>query len=255
MAEADKPAGCDCAAAQPPARRWPGLFITLEGGEGHGKTTQGRLLAERLRGRGYEVVLTREPGGTPGAEALRQLILFNQAPLSVRAQVMAHMAARADHLDNLILPALARGAVVVCDRFHDSTESYQGHGVAGGDEGILDFIQKQRSLLGHEPDVTFLLEVDEAETMRRLRLRAAERAAVRAGMKADRYERCDHDFHQRVEQGFKAIAARDHTRVVRVDATPAPEEVCAVLLGTLQGDGLLPQPGQLPCGTGKAAQP
>lgn len=193
-----------------------GLFITLEGGEGAGKTTQSRLLVERLRQAGHEVVLTREPGGTPGAEALREVLLFGAAPLSWKAQVLGHMAARADHIDNLIRPALERGAIVVCDRFHDSTVTYQGYGIGQGERDILLFIGDVRRLLAFEPDITLLLTVP-LET-------GADRLAARGG-RTDRYEAESVAFHERVEKGFAAIVAAEPSRMRVVNGARSPEDV------------------------------
>ncbi|CAI9119671.1 dTMP kinase [Brytella acorum] len=197
-----------------------GLFITFEGGEGAGKTTQSRLLAERLRQAGHEVVLTREPGGTPGAEALREVLLFGAAPLSWKAQVLGHMAARADHIDNLIRPAIERGAVVVCDRFHDSTVTYQGYGVGRAEQAILSFIADIRRLLAFEPDLTFLLTVPLETGMDRL--------AARGG-RTDRYEAESVAFHERVEAGFAAIAAAEPVRMRVVNGVRAPDEVAQTI--------------------------
>jgi len=197
-----------------------GLFITFEGGEGAGKSTQTRLLHAALTKAGHKVLLTREPGGSPGAEALRELILFNEAPLSLRAQALAHMAARADHLDSVILPALARGEIVICDRFHDSTLVYQGYGLAKGDEATLLFIGALRSLLACEPDLTLLLEVPPEV--------GAARIAARGG-KPDRYEQEQADFHARIAEGFDRIALQAPERVKRIDASHSPEHVATTI--------------------------
>lgn len=197
-----------------------GLFITFEGGEGAGKSTQTRLLHAALTKAGHKVLLTREPGGSPGAEALRELILFNEAPLSLRAQALAHMAARADHLDSVILPALARGEIVICDRFHDSTLVYQGYGLAKGDEAALSFIGALRTLLACEPDLTLLLEVPPEI--------GAARIAARGG-KSDRYEQEQADFHARIARGFDRVAREAPERVKRIDASHSPGEVATVI--------------------------
>ncbi|QDH16149.1 dTMP kinase [Swingsia samuiensis] len=186
-----------------------GLFITLEGGEGVGKSTQARLLATALSDLGHEVVLTREPGGTPGAEAIRNLLLFGKDELSWRAEIMGHMAARCDHLDGLIKPALKRGALVICDRFHDSTLAYQGYGVGKGEAKRLEFIKKARHLVDFEPHLTLLLDVPRKDALARLKER---------GGATDRYEGQEEAFHQRVSEGFDAIAKSDPERVHRFDA-------------------------------------
>ncbi|WP_395371625.1 dTMP kinase [Komagataeibacter diospyri] len=194
-----------------------GLFITFEGGEGVGKSTQARLLADYLRGRGLDVDLTREPGGTPGAEALRDFLLFGGHDLSSRAEVMAHFAARADHVDRRIAPALAAGKVVICDRFTDSTEAYQGHGLGNGDPVLLDMIARLRALVPAVPDLTLVLQVPPAI--------AAARMAERANDRTDRYEALDTAFHARVAVGFDMIARRDATRCRRIDASAAMDAV------------------------------
>jgi dTMP kinase len=125
-----------------------GLFITLEGGEGVGKSTQLRLLRDALQSHGYRVLATREPGGSAGAEDLRQLLLFGKNPLSLRAEILTHFAARFDHVDTVIRPALAEGQIVLCDRFTDSTMAYQGYGRAEGQPAVLDLIAALQAQLG-----------------------------------------------------------------------------------------------------------
>ncbi|MCQ9154586.1 dTMP kinase [Acidomonas methanolica] len=203
----------------------PGVFITLEGGEGAGKSTQARLLAEALRLDGHEVELTREPGGTPGAEALRDVLLFGAAPLSRRAQVLGHMAARADHLDGLICPALARGAIVVCDRFHDSTVAYQGYGLGMGDPALLAFITAIREEVGGEPDLTLLLTVPPEL--------GAARIAERGG-RPDRYEVEARAFHERVADGFATLAQGQPERFQVIDASPSQDQVAATILAVVR---------------------
>ena len=202
-----------------------GLFITLEGGEGAGKSTQARLLAEALRAEGHTVLLTREPGGTPGAEEIRNLLLFGKVDLSWRAEILMHMAARSDHLDNAILPALERGEIVVCDRFHDSTLAYQGYGVGQGSPEVLAFLNGARKLVNFEPDLTLMLELPRAQALERLNAR---------GGQTDRYEGQAEAFHERVLAGFDAIASADPLRVKRVDAGQTPEAVSAALLQAVQ---------------------
>jgi dTMP kinase len=183
-----------------------GRFITLEGGEGAGKTTQAALLAEALAASGVPVLRTREPGGAPGAELLRGLLLGGSIDWAPRAETLLHFAARAEHVAKTIDPALAAGTWVVCDRFFDSTLAYQGYG-QGADRG---FIAALTGLLGIEPDLTIVLDV--AETV------AASRTRQRGG-DSDRYERLDAAFHARVRQGFRVIAAADPKRCVLLDAS------------------------------------
>jgi dTMP kinase len=183
-----------------------GRFITLEGGEGAGKTTQSALLAEALSARGVAVVRTREPGGSPGAEVLRGLLLGGSIDWSPQAETLLHFAARADHVAKTVRPALDAGSWVVCDRFFDSTMAYQGFG-QGADR---DYISEQIRLLGIGPDLTIMLDVPEAVASARMRQRGGD---------ADRYERQDAAFHGRVRQGFRDIAAADPRRCVLLDAT------------------------------------
>jgi dTMP kinase len=184
----------------------PGRFITLEGGEGAGKTTQSALLAEALTARGVAVLRTREPGGAPGAELLRGLLLGGAVDWSPRAETLLHFAARAEHVAKTIEPAMQAGTWVVCDRFFDSTLAYQGYG-QGADMG---FIGALTGLLGIAPDLTVVLDVPEAVATERMRRRGGE---------ADRYERLDGAFHARVRQGFRDIAAVDPKRCVLLDAS------------------------------------
>ena len=194
-----------------------GAFITLEGGEGAGKSTQLRLVGEALRVLGHDVLITREPGGSPGAEDLRQLLLFGNNPLSLRAEILAHFAARYDHVDHVILPALQAGRIVLCDRFTDSTLAYQGYGRAGGNADILRLIHSLTDMLALTPDRTFLLDVP--------REVARERLAARAGQ-PDRYEQADEEFHARVAEGFAAVALHGPDRVRRLNT--AQEEAAQI---------------------------
>lgn len=196
--------------------RKTGLFITLEGAEGVGKSTAATGLAALLRADGHEVLQTREPGGTAGAEAIRRLLLEQALPLTPMAQTMLHFAARADHVERVIRPALAQGKIVICDRFYDSTMAYQS---CGQDVPVAD-IQALIRLIRITPDVTFLLELAEAEAMRRL--------VARAGL-TDRYEGMGQEFFRRVRAGFEMIATTEPERLVRVDAS-LPIEAVATLL-------------------------
>lgn len=196
--------------------RKPGLFITLEGGEGVGKSTAAANLAALLRENGHEVVLTREPGGTKGAEAIRDLLLKQNVPLVAMAQTMLHFAARSDHVEQSIRPALEQGKIVVCDRFYDSTIAYQAYG-----QGIaISDIQALIKLIRLTPDITFLLELSEAEAQARLALRASG---------SDRYEDMDQLFFKNVKKGFNQLAKAEPERFVRVDASQTTSEVAASL--------------------------
>ncbi|GAN79415.1 dTMP kinase [Acidocella aminolytica] len=193
-----------------------GVFITLEGGEGAGKSTAASGLAAKLREEGQEVLLTREPGGTKGAEAIRALLLNQDIPLDPLAQTMLHFAARADHVAHSIRPALARGAVVICDRFYDSTMAYQSYG-----QGVaLADVRALIGLIRLKPDITFLLELAENEAKKRILARASG---------TDRYEEMDAAFFARVQTGFACMAAAEPERFLKIDASPAPGEVVAAL--------------------------
>lgn len=204
--------------AAAPGRGW---FVTLEGGEGVGKSTQAALLERALRAAGHDVVRTREPGGSPGAEVLRELLLSGRVDWSPLAETMLHFAARAEHVARVIRPALEAGRVVVCDRFFDSTLAYQGHG-QGAD---LWTIRKLIGLLAVVPDRTVILHATPATQRARLAARQAAQAGP-AG-EPDRYERLGAAFHARVEAGFRAIAEAEPRRCVLVSAEGTPDEVAA----------------------------
>ena len=191
----------------------PGLFITLEGGEGAGKSTAARGLAEAFRAEGAEVILTREPGGTPGAEAIRALLL-GDVPLDALSQTMLHFAARADHAQTVLRPALARGAVIICDRYYDSTMAYQAYGQGVAIEAVAALIR----LVDLHPDITFLLDLPPAVAEARLSARASG---------SDRYEAMGRDFMARVAAGFQSIAAAAPGRIAVIDAAQSPAAVVA----------------------------
>lgn len=197
-------------------------FITLEGGEGAGKSTQARLLARRLAQAGHAVLLTREPGGAPGAEALRAMLLGGVHKWSAAAEAHLHFAARAEHLARTILPALAAGMVVVCDRFADSTLAYQGYG-QGADKALIQGLTR---LLPRQPDRTVMLRVSPAVAAERM---VARRQAM------DRYEAMDAGFHARVAQGFFEIAVEAPDRCRLVDADGGLEAVHAAVMAAVSG--------------------
>jgi dTMP kinase len=199
-----------------------GRFITLEGGEGAGKSTNLQYLAERVRSLGVEVVVTREPGGTPLAEAIRDLLLgVRDEPVAPMAELLLVFASRAQHLARVIEPALERGAWVLCDRFTDATFAYQGAG-RGLDEHAIAELESlvQRSL---QPDLTLYLDIDPDQAMARLDRR-----------ERDRFEREDADFFRRVRAGYLARAAR-HPRMKVVDATGDLATVRSRLAAVLDG--------------------
>lgn len=192
-----------------------GLFVTFEGGEGAGKSTQIRLLAEALRARGHTVVTTREPGGSPGAEALRHVLLSGAAePFGVRMEALLFAAARADHLDCVILPALSRGEIVLCDRFVDSSRVYQG--VTGNIEPPLMAALERVSIGATMPDVTLVLDLPADVGLQRARRRAG---ALAESATPDRFEKEKLEIHEKRRQGFLDIAAREPERCRVLDAS------------------------------------
>lgn len=200
-----------------------GKFITLEGGEGVGKSTQVRRLAEALRGHGLEVVTTREPGGTQGAEAIRALLMTGDADKwSARAEALLFAAARADHVEKLIRPALARGEWVLCDRYLDSTRAYQGG--AGGlpDADILALHKLGAGLM---PERTFYLKLP-------LQL-GAERALERDQGHEDRFGARGLEYHARLGAAFDDMMIAEPQRITGIDASGTPEDVTARLLEAL----------------------
>ncbi len=200
-----------------------GCFITLEGGEGAGKSTLARGLGAALRDRGREIVLTREPGGAPGADAIRALLVHGDAGRwSALEEALLFAAARLNHLQHTIVPALAGGQWVVCDRYYDSTRAYQ---VAAGGlaASVLDSLNAL--IEAPAPDLTLVLDVDPAFGLARSR-------GAHAG--EDRYERKDADFHARVCAEFRAIAAREPRRCVVIDARQGEAAVLAQALTAIE---------------------
>ena len=188
--------------------RWsnvPAMFVSFEGLDGCGKTTQARLLAETLETEGVDVVSTREPGGTPLGEQIRDLVLHGDH-VAPWAEAALYVAARAQHVDQVIRPALERGATVVCDRYLDTSVAYQGAGRELGVDTILEL--NLRAVGGLVPDRTFLVEID------------TETALARVGEKGDRIERAGTEFWPRVVEAYRALAARYPERYV-VDRRPA----------------------------------
>jgi dTMP kinase len=196
-----------------------GRFITIEGGDGAGKTTQARMLSERLEREGMAARLTREPGGSAGAEAIRRLLLDGEtAHWDAIGEALLMVAARRDHVMNLILPCLSQGIWVVCDRFADSTTAYQGYG-RGLD--LAQLAALHRFALGDlVPDLTVILDVPVDI--------AAARAAARAAGK-DRFERLDRAFRERLRHGFRQIAEHDRDRCVLIDASGDPDQIHAAV--------------------------
>lgn len=202
-----------------------GRFIALEGGEGAGKSTQARLLAEALRGRGLEVVTTREPGGTAGAEAIRALLLgLDGDGWNPRAEALLFAAARSDHVERLILPAVTRGAWVICDRFVDSSRAYQGGGGGLSDDEVMEL--HRIGSQGLLPDLTLLIEVrpEVAET----------RLSARDGDTSDRIGGRPADFHARVAAAFARFAAEQPGRFALIDGNGDAETTHRAILSALE---------------------
>jgi dTMP kinase len=206
-----------------------GHFVSLEGGEGVGKSTQLTALAAALEGRGLNVLVTREPGGSEGAEAIRKLLLEGEERRwNARAEALLFAAARSDHVDKTILPALERGEWVVSDRFLDSSLAYQGEAGGLGIEQVRDL--HRFGSLDFLPDRTLVLQLAESE--------AGARARVRDGNAGDRIGSRPPTYHAAVDKGFRTMAEREPQRVRLIDASGTPETVTARLLYAL-GD-LLP---------------
>ncbi len=194
--------------AQPLAN---GFFITFEGGEGAGKSTQVKRLAAKLRAKKYDVVVTREPGGSPGAEAVRHVLLSGAAePFGPGMEALLFAAARSDHVEQVIRPAVARGAIVLCDRFMDSSRVYQG--VTGGLDPAFMRVLERVAINGMVPDLTLILDIDAAEGLRR----ATARRAAADG--PDRFEKETLSIHQRRREAFLAIARAEPERCKVIDA-------------------------------------
>jgi dTMP kinase len=197
-----------------------GRFVTLEGGEGAGKSAQARRLVARLAALGVETVATREPGGTPHAERLREKILSGAlSELGPEAEAIAFAAARIDHVDELIRPALERGAWVISDRFADSTRAYQG---AAGQVPTAFVEQLERIAVAEiRPDLTLILDIDPEQGL--------ARAARRSGAGADRFEREGLDFHRTLRRAFLAIAEEEPDRCAVIEAGSDEEAVAAAI--------------------------
>ncbi len=195
-----------------------GFFISLEGGEGVGKSTHAKRLAEHLRAKGREVVLTREPGGTPQGEALRGLLVSGDiANWSAASEAMLMSAAREVHVRTVIEPAVARGAVVISDRFMDSTRVYQGH--AGGVAADVIAALEKAAVGECVPDLTLIFDLPPE--------RGLARASTRGTNNEDRFERKGLVFHSKLRAGFLAIAKAEPGRCVIIDAAAGPDQVFA----------------------------
>ncbi len=195
-----------------------GFFITFEGGEGAGKSTQIERLARKMRAKKYDVLVTREPGGSPGAEAVRHVLLSGAAePFGPKMEALLFAAARSDHVEQVIRPAVERGSIVLCDRFLDSSRVYQG--VTGGlDPAFMEALEEV-AINGMMPDMTLILDIDPTEGLRRATARRG------AGDGPDRFEKETLDIHQRRRDAFLAIAAAEPDRCIVIDASAPPDTV------------------------------
>ena len=205
-----------------------GFFITLEGGEGSGKSTQIRLLADALKAQGRDVVITREPGGTPEAEKIREFLVKrdggNWTPM---AECLLFYAARQMHVEHLIKPALAEGKIVISDRFADSTRAYQSF---GHDLPLATIEELNRLSLGDfAPNLTFILDLPVEVGLSRAGKRLSSDQS-----QEDRFELLGNGFHERLRQGYLAIAQRDSTRCVVIDATRGINEIANDLSSHVQ---------------------
>ena len=201
-----------------------GRFISLEGGEGAGKSTQARALASALEARGLHTLVTREPGGSPGAEAIRGLLMSGEvARWSPHAEALLFAAARADHVERQIRPALGAGTWVICDRFIDSSRAYQG--VAGGIDDAAVLALHGFGSRGLLPDRTFVLDVPVDQ--------GRARTEIRDGAGADRFAARGDDFHRAVAEAFRSYAAHEPDRVRLIDAAADAETVTERLLAGL----------------------
>ena len=194
-----------------------GFFISFEGGEGAGKSTQIARLAAKLRAKGYDLVVTREPGGSQGAEAVRHVILSGAAePFGPEMEALLFAAARSDHVEQLIAPAIARGSIVLCDRFLDSSRVYQG-GAGDLDPGFMTALERV-AVNGTIPDMTLIFDIDPAEGLKRANARRGDETP-------DRFEKETLAVHQRRREAFLAIARSEPERCVVIDASASPDEV------------------------------
>lgn len=213
----------------PPAR---GFFLTVEGLDGTGKSTQSRMLAARLRSLGRETVETREPGGAPGAEEIRRLLVEGPpGRWSPETEMLLFTAARRDHIERVVQPALARGAVVVCDRYVDSTRAYQGVG-APGRRALVDKLHALT--IGLDPDLTLIFDMDPTAALARAHGRSEAVAETRFEMKGL-------DFQERLRAEFRTIAETEPGRCILIDAAADAESVAAeVWSATAPRIGLVP---------------
>lgn len=199
-----------------------GLFITLEGGEGSGKTSQINRLAQFLTDEGHKVITTREPGGTPEAESVRDILVQRDSGnWSPMAETLLIFAARVMHVDHVIKPALDDGKIVICDRFTDSTVAYQGYGRQMKINKIKSI--QEVAIKSLEPDLTFILDLDVKAGLERSKKRLAGQKGY--DQTEDRFERLDTDFHERLRNGFLQIAKNEPDRCHVIDAEQSMDDV------------------------------
>lgn len=188
-----------------------GLFITFEGADGCGKTTQMQLLAQHLSEKGYDIVLTREPGGKGLGEKIREILLNYDGEVSDQCESFLFLADRAQNIDTIVNPAIASGKIVLCDRHTDSTVAYQGYG-RGLDLERINMLNNIATN-GRKPDLTFVFDIDTETSMKRI------------GKEKDRMESAGVDFHNRVREGYLQIAHQEPERIVVIDASKSIEEI------------------------------
>jgi len=206
----------------------PGLFITFEGLDGCGKSTQARLLARALRQMGYAVLLTREPGGTKLGNRLRRFLLHPESKVCPEAELLLYLADRAQHVQEVIAPALAKGKVVISERFADSTIAYQGAGRGIPHKQIREL---NKFAVGEvTPNITILLDISPA---------AARKRMAKDAEPADRFERLAQSFHQRLAKEYRRLAAEEPRRICKISAAGPARQVHARVMKTLQESGLI----------------
>lgn len=188
-----------------------GMFITFEGADGCGKTTQQMLAADYLESKGYEVLITREPGAKGLGEDIRKILLDYKGPVSERCESLLFLADRAQHVDNMILPAIEKGQIVLCDRYTDSTVAYQGYGRQQNLERIKKLNDFATNFL--KPDLTFVFDIDVETSMQRV------------GMEKDRMESEGKEFHNRVRNGYLKLAEEEPNRIKVLDASKSIDEI------------------------------
>lgn len=197
-----------------------GMFITFEGADGCGKTTQQMLAADYLESKGYEVLITREPGAKGLGEDIRKILLDYKGPVSERCESLLFLADRAQHVDNMILPAIEKGQIVLCDRYTDSTVAYQGYGRQQNLERIKKLNDFATNLL--KPDLTFVFDIDVETSMQRV------------GKEKDRMESEGKEFHNRVRNGYLKLAEEEPNRIKVLDAAKSIDEIHEEVVNILE---------------------